>query len=514
LKIVSVAQMRALETAAFAAGLSEDELQRRAGHAVAEEAFHLLPAGERLVILVGHGNNGRDGAVAAEWLAQRGVTVDLVLAPRHAVTPEELARLEAHGASTIRSENAAAVEHSLEAATVAVDALAGIGARGALREPLAALARQINTSRGTRGPALHVLALDIPSGIDADTGDVLGEAVWADSTVTLGGVKQGLLRFPAAEHVGRLIARQIGIPKAAQAELPYSCLETDDLCGLVPHRPLDAHKYRFGRVLVIAGSEHFPGAAAMCSGGAARVGAGLVTLAATRDVRLTVAAHLPEVTYTTDDVRAADGPAAVGAVEPYLRSHNSVALGPGLGRGPAITAFVEQTLTRRPPDHRLVIDADGLVVLSEIRDWVRLVSPNVVLTPHSGELERLVGHELSADEPLWVHAGGLAKAWGCVLVAKGPFTCIAHPDGRVDVWPRANPALATGGTGDVLAGVCAGLLAQDIAVWDAARLAVGVHGLAAERVVKRHGWRTLLASDLLTELPAALADLAATTPRR
>jgi NAD(P)H-hydrate epimerase len=157
-----------------------------------------------------------------------------------------------------------------------------------------------------------------------------------------------------------------------------------------------------------------------------------------------------------------------------------------------------------------VIDADALFALSELPDWWTLLGPNVVLTPHAGELERLVGQALSSDEPLWVHAGRLAQQWGCLLIAKGPFTCIANPDGRVDVWPRANPALATGGTGDVLAGMCAGLLAQGAqhSAWDASRLAVGLHGLAAERIVEGRHWRTLLANDLVHELPATLGSLA------
>jgi NAD(P)H-hydrate epimerase len=163
-------------------------------------------------------------------------------------------------------------------------------------------------------------------------------------------------------------------------------------------------------------------------------------------------------------------------------------------------------LQARSRDSALVIDADGLVALSELPDWPSLVDERVILTPHSGELERLTGEPVPPDVPIWVHAGQLAQQWHCTLVAKGPFTCIARPDGRVDVWPRANAALATGGTGDVLAGITAGLLAQRLTPWDAARLAVGVHGLAAERVVGR-GWRTLLASDLLLELPAVLGDL-------
>jgi NAD(P)H-hydrate epimerase len=503
-RIVSVEQMRALEAAAFAAGLSEAELQTSAGVAVAQEVAGIHGGRGRVAIVVGHGNNGRDGAVAAEWLLRHGAPVDLVLAPRHAVTPDELARLRALGASLTASQDASGVDGVLGGATVAVDALAGIGASGALREPLASLAAQLNAHR----QSLLVVALDVPSGINADTGEVPGEAVCANSTVTLGGVKQGLLRFPAAERVGHLVAREIDIPPAAQAELPYSLLQTWNLAGWLPARPLNAHKYRFGRVLVLAGSDHFLGAPVLCAGAAARVGAGLVTVGSTRDVRLNVAAHLPEVTFTQVDVNPADGASGAREMAEYLRSHNVLVVGPGLGRGPAITAFVAEVLRQRSPAGAVVVDADGLVALAEIDNWQRVIGANAVLTPHAGELARLVGHQLDDSEPGWQLAGRLAQAWGCVLVGKGPFTSVAAPDGRVDVWPRANAALATGGTGDVLAGVTAGLLAQGTATWDAARLAVAVHGMAAARVVEEHGWRTLLASDLLDELPAVLGDLA------
>ncbi|MCA1644413.1 MAG: NAD(P)H-hydrate dehydratase [Chloroflexi bacterium] len=483
MKIVSVAQMRALEAAAFAVGIGEAALQQQAGHAVAEEVSRLVQPGDRVVVLVGQGNNGRDGAVAADWLIRHGTPVDLVRV----------------------GQDERAVDAVLRGARLAVDALAGIGVTGALREPVASLVRALNQAHGD---GLRVLALDIPSGIDADGGEVRGEAVWADDTVTLGGVKQGLLCFPAAERVGRVIPRLIGIPESAEARLPYGCLDILELARLVPSRPLDAHKYRFGRVLVVAGADHFLGAAVLCSGSAARVGAGLVTLAATRDVRLSTATHLPEVTYTSTDVRPGDGAVAARMLEAYLQSHSAVVLGPGLGRDGASTAFVAELLRLRPHEHSLVVDADGLFALAELPDWWTLLGPNVVLTPHAGELERLVGHPLGPEEPLWVHAGRLARQWGCVLLAKGPFTCIAQPDGRVDVWPHANAALATGGTGDVLAGVTGGLLAQGLSAWDAARLAVGIHGLAAQRVLQARRWRTLLASDLLAELPAVLAELA------
>ena len=156
-------------------------------------------------------------------------------------------------------------------------------------------------------------------------------------------------------------------------------------------------------------------------------------------------------------------------------------------------------------------DADALVALAEIPEWWTMFGPNSVLTPHAGELVRLVGGELGED-PTWVTAGRLAQHWQCVLIAKGPFTSVAAPSGEVHVWPRANSALATGGTGDVLAGMCGGLIAQGCAAFDAARLAVGAHALAAERVIQRRRWRTLLASDLFQEIPAVLAELA-TQPR-
>jgi NAD(P)H-hydrate epimerase len=334
------------------------------------------------------------------------------------------------------------------------------------------------------------VAVDVPSGVDADTGAVPGEAVKADVTVTLGAVKQGLLLFPAAEHVGRLIPRGIGLD---DAHLPYEVLEAT---ACLPKRPLDAHKYKFGRVLILAGSDHFLGAAVLCAGGALRVGAGLVTVGSTADVRKTVAAHFPEATYTIQDVQL-----NVNAVEQYLESHQAVVIGPGLGRGADVTAFVEAVLKKRTQGN-IVIDADALVALSELSDWPTRLPPNTVLTPHTGELQRLVGHELP-NEPPWQLAARLAKKWQCVLLAKGPFTSVAQPDGQVAVWPHANPMLATGGTGDVLAGICAGLLAQGLNAAAGARLAVQVHALAAERIGQR-GRSTLLASDLLEEIPAVI----------
>jgi ADP-dependent NAD(P)H-hydrate dehydratase / NAD(P)H-hydrate epimerase len=503
-KIVSVAEMRALEAAAFAAGVSEAALQASAGRAVADEVERMVLPGQRVVVLVGHGNNGRDGALAATALGARGIGVELVLALRHAVTDAELRTLRRLGARLCGVDDQHARE-AIKSARVAIDAISGIGIQGALREPLASMARMVNAA-----PHLEVVALDVPSGIDADSGDVLGDAVRADTTVTLGAVKQGLLRFPAAERVGRLIVRDIGIPPAAGAELPYRCLGPEAVSA--PPRPIGAHKYSFGRVLVVAGSEQFVGAPVLCVGGALRSGAGLVTLATTRAARHVVAARLPEATYTRVELRIEADPRQ--AARDMLANETQVlVLGPGLGRSQATTALVEELLRLRPRESSLVVDADGLFALSEIADWHAKLGPNTILTPHAGELRRLVDTRADAV-PTWVDAGRLATKWGCVLVAKGPFTSVACADGRVDVWPHANAALATGGTGDVLAGMCGGLLAQGCEPADAARLAVVAHALAGEQVVQSRGWRTLLASDLFEAIPEVLRELGGATRRR
>jgi hydroxyethylthiazole kinase-like uncharacterized protein yjeF len=513
-KIVSVAQMRALEAAAFAAGISETLLQERAATAVAEEVEALLRPEGSVVVLVGYGNNGRDAAIAARFLAQRRAPVVAFLAPRHAIRGDELDALRLLGVRVAAIDQTAELEEALRQAWIALDALVGIGASGALREPLAACVRTLNAVSTARGPELRVVALDIPSGIDADTGEVPGEAVWADHTVTLGAVKQGLLRFPAAERVGRLVARDIGIPDAATDPLPYALLAEPSLGSALPPRPLDAHKYRFGRVVVVAGAPHFLGAPTLCAAAAARSGVGLVTVASRTAVREAVAAHLPEATFLEQDLDLESDPdGAVEVLLPRLQARAALVVGPGLGRSKGTIRFVRRLLEARAQSMvdgaGVVVDGDALYALAEWPGWWEHIGPGAVLTPHSGELARLVGEQSDpAGMSSWELAGRFAQHWQCVLVAKGPFTCVGRPDGQVEVWSRANPALATAGTGDVLAGLCGGLLAQGAPPWDAARVAVAVHARAAQAVQERNAWRTILASDLLTEIPAQLAQLA------
>ncbi|MBI2755231.1 MAG: NAD(P)H-hydrate dehydratase [Chloroflexi bacterium] len=285
-------------------------------------------------------------------------------------------------------------------------------------------------------------------------------------------------------------------------------LTPEVVAALVPDRPAEAHKYRFGRVLALAGSEAFPGAALLCVRAAARCGAGVVTLASHPTVRSVVAVAAPEITHLSLDPEGA--PIGPGLWE-RLDGASAVLVGPGLGRTQPtrdlVRAAVRRCTGRGIP---LVVDADGLVALAEDQDLLQALGPTTIVTPHAAEWQRLRGGRgLAADQPLWSQAADDARTWGATLIAKGARSTVAEPGGRTATWPHPNPALATGGTGDVLAGICAGLLAQGLSAWDAARLAVVVQALAAERVLAQRRWRTLLASDLWDEIPAVLHSLAA-----
>ena len=515
--VASVDQMRALEAAAIAAGTPELELQERAGRAVAEAVrAHLGERRGRVVALVGAGNNGRDAAVAARYLAARGDAVAIWLWTRHGLSDGEVAQLrgmEIDVGPLEGPDGVANLRQVLDAADVLIDGLLGVGSRGPMRPDLAAVAEAVNEARAGR-PALRVVAVDIPSGLDADTGAAPGTVVRADETVTFGAIKAGLLRFPGAELTGRVVVRPIGLSAEAVEQQPVRVLDRASVAPLVPPRPLDSHKYRFGRLLVVAGSDQYVGAACLGAAAAARAGCGLVGLVSTEAAKQVLAVRLPEATYpATLHGLERDPEGAAKAVGELLPDQQALLIGPGIGRAPATEQFLRSVLRANATNANptaTVIDADALTLLGEWEHWWEQIGPGNIVTPHGGEMARLIGSaEAERDDPApWDSARRWAERWDQVVVLKGPFTTVAGPDGRAWVWPRANPALATGGTGDVLAGLCAGLLAQGLAPFDAARFAVVVHALAGEAVVHERGWRTLLASDLVELVPRILAELA------
>jgi NAD(P)H-hydrate epimerase len=504
-RLVAAEEMRAIDRAAIeGCGVPGIELMERAGAAVARLVHPFLGSGGRVLVLAGAGNNGGDGYVVARRLRAEGVEARVAaLAPRARLAGDALRAREAAEAGGVPIDDAPA-SGALEARAgdVVVDALLGTGLS---RAPEGAFAEAIERVAALRSAGAKVVAVDVPSGLSADTGRPLGSCVRADATVTFAFQKRGLVLHPGAELAGQVVVADIGIPPEAAARVPVGCeLLTEDAArALVPPRSPEAHKGDAGRVLVVAGSPGKTGAAHLALLGALRGGAGLVTLAAREEVLPYALAGRPEAMSLP---LLARGPLGDADLEPLLAAAaaaDAVVVGPGIPRGPETARLLRAFLERaRLP---AVLDADALNALAERGGPAALGAP-AVLTPHPGEMARLtrlsIG-EVQADRIAL--AARCARSWGCVVVLKGARTVVADPDGPPAIVPTGNPGMATGGTGDVLAGLTGALLAGGLAPRDAGRAAAFVHGAAGDLARDRRGERGLLAGDLADELGAVWA---------
>ena len=512
MKIVTVEQMRAVEQASVELGVSLDELQLNAAGALAREVEGLFSEGcGPALFLVGPGNNGRDALIAAELLVQRGWMVRAYLAP-DVGSEDVLTRLREGGAAVQQHADAGGwglLRAWIAQATVVVDGLLGIGIHGTLREPMAGIVTVAGDEVGVR--RVSVVAVDLPSGIDADSGQVAGVALRADYTLSLGCVKVGLLKFPGAGYVGRLIPVDIGLPEASCTGLRVELLTGGSTAPLLPARPLGGHKGTFGRVLVVAGSRNFVGASYLAGAAAARSGCGLVTLAVPEWQRTALVSSLPEATYLPlQDGSEEAWEANAQAVAETLPACNALAIGPGLGQGESVTRLVMAVLesNRGAQAVPTVVDADALNALAGVDRWWERIGAGHILTPHPGEMARLTGlSTVEISEDRQAVALDAARRWGQIVVLKGAFTVVAAPEGTAWISSAAISALGSGGTGDVLTGLMAGLLAQGAESVDAARAAVYLHAAAAELSLASRGTDRLLASDLLPEIPRAICDL-------
>ncbi len=520
MKVVTVEEMRSLEQRAVEAGVSEDTLMEAAGLAVARRIAQFTDGvrGRRILVLVGPGNNGGDGMVAARYLTDWGALVTLYLATR--ARRED--KLEACQARRVRivegsdDEGQWALGSYLPITDIVIDAILGIGSRLPLEPALKQMLETVtNAKRDLQ--SIRIVAVDVPSGIDADTGRADESAPFADLTLTLGVPKTGLFRFPAAAHTGTVETLGIGLPGGTEGDLGLDLADDTAVAGLLPARPADGHKGTFGTTLVVGGSRNFVGATVLAASGAYRAGAGLVTLAAPDSVYRLAAAQLPEATYLPL-AETSDGfvsPQAVEDVRRAMAASNSAVVGPGLGGAEPVQRFVQALLLDGEPlECPLVIDADALNALAKTYGWQTRLSARAVITPHPGEMARLlrasVG-EVQADRV--AVARQAARDWRQVVVLKGPYTVVAAPDGPTSLSPFANAALASGGTGDVLSGIIGALLAQGLGPYDAAVAGVHLHGLAAERFSAASGDAGLMAGDLLAHVPTVMRDLRAMGPR-
>jgi hydroxyethylthiazole kinase-like uncharacterized protein yjeF len=484
-------------------------LMESAGRLVADEVLRELPGGATVSIVCGRGNNGGDGLVAARHLHQRGVDVFVILLG-------DAANLSADAATNLERACQVGVplaDHEWQppARGVVVDAIFGTGLSRVVEGVEAEWVRRINACRARAGGGVRVVSVDLPSGLCADTGTLLGVCVEADVTLALGAPKVGLALEPGRSAAGRIAVADIGIETPQANRLPRAELWTRAYAASrLPARPATGHKGSFGHALIVAGSEGKTGAAALAAEGVARAGAGLVTIACPAglndilEIKCTEAMTAP----------VADTPErafAASAAEPIIAlaaTRDALGLGPGIGCGEETQALVGSLVKRL--EIPLVIDADGLYPFVRAPDWLRERQAPTVLTPHPGEAATLLGveaSEINRDRP--AAARELAKRFGSVVALKGAATVIADPDGRIAINPTGGPALATGGTGDVLLGMVTGFIAQGIDAFEAAALAVFVHGAAADRLAERAGSSGHLAGEIASEVPAATADLRA-----
>lgn len=562
MRVYTVEQMRTLERRADEAGHSYDAMMERAGSAVAEAVAAWVPAEAnggngkekaRVLVLAGPGNNGGDGLVAGRELARRGFSVAGYLWKRDADEPRAAEARQA-GVSIVRAEGDKewqTLRRALGRADIVLDALLGTGVArpiegdlGAILEQLAEVQRPAPSGNGNltwvqrhglpraaRRP--RIVAVDLPSGVNADSGAVDPATVPADLTVTLAGPKLGMLLAPAADTVGELVVADIGIPAAVieQVEAAADFLDAVTAAQLLPRRPASGHKGTFGKVMIVGGSANYVGAPGLAAEGAGRSGAGLVTLAVPNLIAPTLAAksELTSMTWLLlpHDLGALT-PDALQVLRERLADYDAVAVGMGVGReevtqrfihgllgltataerGRAPIGFVRARAGHDEAEQALalpaaVLDADALNLLAETETewWAHLPPQRLVLTPHPGEMSRLTGRD---TEDIQAHrldvAGEQARRWGQVVVLKGAYSVIAAPDGRASFSPFATAALATAGTGDVLAGVIAGLMAQGLRAYDAARLGVYLHGLAGALMADA------MPGALSSDLPGFLAD--------
>jgi NAD(P)H-hydrate epimerase len=508
-------EMRRLDALTIEGGTPGGVLMERAGSLAAEVVRERFPHELRrgVVVVAGKGNNGGDALVVARHLRRRKVAVSVFLAaPSSSLRGDALENLSRwkrmRGSLTeIGRGGILELAEATARAGVLVDGLFGTGLRGEIDGPSREIIETLNAA-----PA-PILAVDVPSGLDADRGIPMGAAVQATVTVTFGFPKIGLLVHPGAGLAGEVVVADIGIAPAALASAtPRGRLLTaDEVAATLPPRASDSHKGTYGHVLIAAGALGKSGAASLCGRAALRAGAGLVTLASPAPALAGVLVVTPEL--MTEPLADENGGWAFedqvsARLLAALEGKNAVVFGPGVGVTPATRALARWLIASSLVP--LVIDADGLNCLAGDLSWLEQKRSAIVLTPHPGEMARLTAGSTAEIQGDRVGAArSLAERHGVVVVLKGSRTVIAAPSGLVAINPTGNAGMASGGMGDALAGIIGSLVAQGLEPAEAAETAVFWHGAAADRVAARRGEAGLLASDVIEELPPTLREMQA-----
>ncbi|HEX7463844.1 MAG TPA: NAD(P)H-hydrate dehydratase [Actinomycetota bacterium] len=502
--VLSPAEASALDRESRARGIPASLLMENAGREVARVAAALAGGiyGRRAVAVCGKGNNGGDGLVAARYLARWGMRATVVLLgdPEDFGEPAaaNLGRLSEANVR-VRSFSAEVLERELGRADVAIDAIFGTGFRGIPENEWAAAISALNDSDAP------VVAVDIPSGVNGETGVVEGDVVRADATVTFGAAKTGVVLLPGAEFAGLVEVVDIGFP-ADLVRSDLELVEADDVAAMLPSRAAETHKRAAGVVVVIGGSRLMTGAVCLAAEAAYRSGAGLVTVAVPTSILQVVQSTLRETTFIAlPETPEGTVAATVERLEEVLASADAVAIGPGMTTNEETASYVRALVRSCPVP--VVVDADGLNAFVGHTDELGDRRSPAVLTPHAGEFARLAGidaRDVGADRV--GNARKLAAEVGATVLLKGSRTIVASPDGRARVNPTGGPYLATGGTGDVLTGMIAGLMARGLSERDGATAAAFLHGIAGALASRENGDGTT-AGDVLAHITAATMEV-------
>ena len=521
MKVVTAQEMRQIDKQTIEnIGIPGIVLMETAATAVFRSIQKSYPECRHVEIVIGKGNNGGDGLALARQLAHIGCTVQVVLvSPAERFTGDALTNLQIArklGLSIIEvlsEPQLKKLDKALVSCDLIVDAIFGTGLRGGIEGHIKRVIDRINAAE------CPVMAIDLPSGLNADTGAIEGACVRAHRTVTLGLPKRGMLLYPGAQTVGELEVADIGFPHGVieSQDIPVNLVQPCRAANWIPPRPTYSHKGTYGRVFVLAGSIGMSGAAVLASQAALRAGAGLITLGIPKSLNPIVETKLSEV-MTAPLPETTEGSLSLSAKPRILefieRTASVVAIGPGLSQHPETAGLIRELA--REIDHPMVIDADGLNALAEgqtdcspsrpgLDSLLSSQASQTVLTPHPGEMARLTGLSVPDIERDRIGiAQEFVREHGVTLILKGVPTVIAHATGEVWLNSTGNPGMATGGMGDVLTGLIAGLMAQGAPISEAAALGVYLHGLAGDIGAEMTGMHGLIAGDVLEAIPEAI----------
>lgn len=497
MKAANIRQMQSIDRISIDEyGILGTVLMENAGRAVAEHAAAL--GAESYAVLCGKGNNGGDGSVAARHLFNMGKKVTLMLIGK----PDELSNDAKNNFQTAQKIGISTViglnKKILKESDIIIDALLGIGAKGAPAGEIKKAISAINDSKKT------VIAVDVPSGINADSGAVEGECVHADLTVTFGLLKIGLVCYPAAQYAGKVKVCDISFAPQAVLRQNIEVFTVD--CAVIPKRERLSHKGTFGKVLAICGSAEYTGAAYLSATAALKSGCGLVTLGVPQSISGIMAQKLTEViTMPLGDINGKLSAGCIPLIADAIKECSSIICGCGLGQSDDITEAVMHIISESKKP--IVLDADGINAIAGHKDILKKKNCDIIITPHIGEMSRLTGRKteyiMNNFMPV---AKDFAREYNVITVLKGANTVIALPDGKIYINTKGNSGMATAGSGDVLAGIIGSFVAQGLPPWQAAVSGVYIHSSAGDMAAKKLGEHGMIAGDILDNIPYVIRE--------